>query len=81
MAVNDIRSMNHELMMGTTDSSYITLTPDRANVENPPFDRLSWPTYAQAERHWDPSHREGHALHSLLPTENKVRQGVEETRF
>jgi hypothetical protein len=81
MAVNDSRSMNHEMIMGITDNSYITLTPNRANVENPPFDRLSWPTYAQAERHFDPSHREGHEVQSLKPVENKVRQGVEETRF
>ena len=81
MAVNDTRSMNHEMVMGSADSTYIALTPDRANVENPPYDRLQWPTYAQAERHFDPSHKEGHLVQSLKPVEHKTAHTSGDPRF
>lgn len=73
MAVNDRESMSTEFVQGTVDSTYISLTPDRKNVENPPVERLDWPTYGQAERHIDPPHLEGHVNRSGLPVERKTR--------
>lgn len=82
MAVNNSESMNMAFVQGTIDNTYIQLTPNRKNVENPPTDRLTWPTYGSAERHYDPPFLEAHIQHALTrPVENKVRQGVEETRF
>ena len=77
MAVNDSRSMNADFQQGTIDSTYIMLTPDRANVENPPIDRLRWPRYAQAERHMDPPHLEAHAQHAARPVERKTSYGTD----
>jgi len=39
------------------DNSYIHIAPNRGGIiEHPPVERLTWPTYAQAERHReDPS--------------------------
>jgi hypothetical protein len=81
MAVNDAESMNMAFAQGTVDSTYITIVPDKKNVENPPIDRLTWPTYAQAERHIDPPFLEAHLQHAMRPVERKVRPGIEETRF
>ena len=81
MAVNDSESMNMSFAQGTVDSTFIALTPDRKNVENPPVDRLTWPTYAQAERHIDPPHLEAHLQHALRPVERKVRPGLGEPRY
>ena len=81
MAVNDRESMNVEFAQGSVDRTYIQLTPDRKNVENPPVERLAWPTYRQAENHVDPPFLEAHLQHALRPVERKVRQGVDETRF
>lgn len=72
MAANHDDSMNMEFVQGTVDSTYIQLTPDRKHVENPPYDRLTWPQYAQAERHIDPPHLEGHLARASLPVEYKV---------
>ena len=81
MAVNDTESMNVAFSQGSVDRTYIQLTPDRKNVENPPMDRLTWPQYRQAERHIDPPFLEAHIQHSMRPVEYKVRGRVEETRF
>jgi len=75
MAANDSESMNMAFAQGTIDSTYIQLTPDRKNVENPPIERLTWPTYRQAEAHLDPPHLEAHLQHALRPVERKVRGG------
>lgn len=75
MAVNDSESMNLAFAQGTVDRTYIQLTPDRKNVENPPIDRLGWPTYGNAEQHIDPPFMESHLRRSLLPVEHKVRTG------
>lgn len=72
MAVNDFDSMNAEFAQGVIDRTYIQLTPGRKNVENPPVDRLTWPTYAQAERHQDSPHGEAHLRRSVLPREYKT---------
>lgn len=83
MAVNDSESMNMSFALGSVDSTYVSLTPDRKNVENPPVDRLTWPTYGQAERHIDPPHLEAHLQHAMRPVERKVASGpgVGEARF
>ena len=73
MAVNDSESMNMAFVQGSVDCTYIQLTPNRKNVENPPFDRLSWLTYGQAERHLDPPHLEAHLQHAMRPIELKTR--------
>lgn len=75
MAVNDSESMNLSFAQGTVDRTYIQLAPDRKNVENPPIDRASWPTYGQAERHIDPPFMEAHLRQALRPVEHKVRTG------
>ena len=77
MAANDSRSMNADFHQGVVDRSYIQLTPDRGAVENPPLERLSWPTYGQAERHEDHPHLEGHIRRSLHPTEIKTTYGTD----
>ena len=80
MAVNNAESMNMSFAQGSIDRTYIQLNPDRKNVENPPIDRLGWPSYRNAELHADPPFLEAHIQHSMRPVERKVRQGVEETR-
>ena len=75
MAVNDSRSMTAEFHQGSIDQTYIQLTPNRANPENPPVERLSWPTYVNAEVWGESPHIEGHLRRSLLPTERKVSTG------
>ena len=72
MAVNDAESMNAAFVQGTVDRTYIQLTPDRKNVENPPIERLRWPTYGQAEKHIDPPHLEAHLQHAMRPIERKT---------
>lgn len=71
MAVNDSRSMISELHLGAVDRTFIQLTPNRGVVENPPVARMSWPTYAQCERHVDPPFIEAHARRSILPKERR----------
>ena len=74
MAVNDSESMNVAFAQGTVDCTYIQLAPNRKNVENPPLDRLSWPTYNGAEKYIDPPHLEAHLQHALTrPVERKTR--------
>ena len=72
MAANDTNSMNAEFAQGAVDSTYIQLTPDRCNVENPPLDRLSWPTYRQAEQHVDHPFEEAHIRRAFHPVEYKT---------
>jgi hypothetical protein len=55
MAVNQSRSMSLEFQQGTSDSSYMSLTPDRGGVMgNVPTERMSWPSYQQVEQHNEP---------------------------
>jgi hypothetical protein len=52
MAVNQTRNMSAEFHQGVEENSYMQLTPNRGGViEHPPYDRLTWPTYAQVLRH------------------------------
>jgi len=81
MAVNEVESMNLAFAQGTVDSTYITLAPNRKNVENPPIDRLSWPNYAQADKHIDPPHMEAHLRRGGLPTERKVANNTGDVRY
>jgi hypothetical protein len=54
MAVNQSRNMSAEFHTGIEENSYMQLTPNRGGViENPPIERLSWPTYAQCLQHRD----------------------------
>ena len=72
MAINNTRSMNADMHQGVIDRTYIQLTPDRGVVENPPIERLAWPTYANAERFADDPHIESRILRSMLPHEIKT---------
>jgi hypothetical protein len=75
MAKNQSRSMDAEFAQGSVDSTYIQLTPDRGAVENPPLERLTWPTYAQAGLHIDPPHLEAHMRRAALPGEHLTARG------
>ena len=75
MAVNDSRSMNGDFHAGSVDSTYISITPDRVNPENPPLERMDWPTYRQAERHAESPFFEAHVRRSVLPVERKASYG------
>jgi hypothetical protein len=81
MAVNESESMTAEFVQGTVDRTYIQLVPDRKNVENPPTDRLTWPTYRQAEQHQDPPFWESHVRRSVLPVEHKVGPAYGDARY
>ena len=51
MAINQSRDLRQELLEGLTENSYMRLAPNRGGVvENPNAERMSWPTYQQAER-------------------------------
>jgi hypothetical protein len=81
MAVNDSESMNVAFAQGSVDNTYIQLTPGRKNVENPPTDRLTWPTYRQVDQHIDPPFIEAHMRRSVLPVEHKVRTNSGDYRY
>ena len=72
MAVNSSRSMNADFHTGSIDSTYIALTPDRANVENPPVERLSWPTYRNVGRWAESPFLEAGMRHARRPMEIKT---------
>jgi hypothetical protein len=72
MAVNESRSMNGEFHQGVIDRSYIQLAPDRGGVPTVPVDRLSWPTYQQAELHVDHAFIEAIEGRLGLPRERKT---------
>jgi hypothetical protein len=73
MAVNESRSMNAEFHQGTVDNTYIHLTPDRGGVQSVvPTEKLSWPTYAQVERHADNAFGESRVGRLHLPRERKT---------
>jgi len=77
MAVNDTRSMTADFHQGSVDSTYIQIAPDRANVENPPVERLTWPRYRQAEQHKESPFFEAHVRESLKPVEIKSSHGTD----
>lgn len=55
MATNNSRSMTGDFLQGTTDSSYMSLTPDRGGVlGDVPSDRVTWPNMQQVEQHHAP---------------------------
>jgi hypothetical protein len=73
MAVNESRSMNLEFAQGTVDETYIQLAPDRGGVPSVvPTERLTWPTYGQAEMHRDHPFGEVMAQRLPLPRERKT---------
>ena len=81
MAVNDSRSMNAEFSQGTIDSTYIQLTPNRGNVENPPIERYDWPQYQNVERWPESPFIESHITRrAVIPREIKTT-GDGDTRF
>jgi hypothetical protein len=71
MAVNSSRSMVSDFHQGVIDNTYMQLTPDRGNVDNPPFERMTWPTYRQVERHEDPPFIEAHMDRAAFPRERR----------
>jgi hypothetical protein len=80
MAVNDSRSMTADLHQGVVDSSYMQLTPNRANPENPPIERLTWPRYQNVERWCDSAFWEAKVRDSMRPIERKASYGTD-SRF
>jgi len=77
MAVNDAESMNASFAQGSVDCTYISIAPNRKNVENPPTERLTWPRYQHAEEWIDPPHFEAHVRASARPTERKTANSVD----
>ena len=80
MAVNDTRSMNGDFHQGSIDNTYIQLTPDRGNVENPPVERYEWPTYANVEKWPESPFLESHVRRLAHPKEIKTT-GDGDSRF
>lgn len=65
MAVNQSRSMSAEFGQGTIDSSYISVIPDRGGVlGGVPSERLTWPSYGQAEQHQEPKFATDQGAHA-----------------
>lgn len=76
MAKNETRSMGAEFAQGTVDSTYIQLTPNRGGViENPPLERLTWPSYNQCGLHAESPMMEAHMRRAGLPGEHKTARG------
>jgi hypothetical protein len=70
---NQSRSMQADFSQGIVDNSYITIAPDRGGEFHAPIDRLTWPTYAQAELHRDDSMIEAMMAHLPRPVERLTR--------
>lgn len=81
MAVNDSRSMNADFHQGGIDNTYIQLTPNRGNPENPPIERFSQPQYRQAEQHSESPFYESALRRTTLPVENKARYGSDQRLY
>jgi hypothetical protein len=69
MAVNSERSMTADFHQGVIDNTYQALVPNRGNVEIPPRDRMTWPTFRQVELHVDPPFIEAHLARAGMPRE------------
>lgn len=80
MAVNSSHSMNADFHQGTIDESYIQLTPDRGNVENPPLERLTWPRYQHVGQWAESPFMEASIRHGIRPREVKLTSDTD-TRF
>jgi hypothetical protein len=81
MAVNESRSMNGEFHQGIVDRTYIQLDPERGGVISvTQTERLTWPTYRQAEQHIDHAFWEVIADRGTLPRERKTADSGD-TRF
>ena len=80
MAVNQSRSMNADFAQGSVDNTYIQLTPNRGNVENPPVERLSWPRYQHCEEWPESPFLEAHVRRAGHPREQWT-SGDGDTRF
>jgi hypothetical protein len=72
MAVNNSRSMNADFHQGSIDCTHIELTPSRGSVENPPVERLSWPTYRNVGRWAESPFLEAGMRHARRPMEIKT---------
>lgn len=75
MAQNRTRDLNAELQQGTIDGSYIQLAPNRGGVVGDPgFDKVSWPSYRQAEMNVPPTMEE--AFGCGVSTVDAIHAGV-----
>lgn len=78
---NQSRSMQGEFSQGIVDNSYIQLAPNRGGEFHVPVDRLTWPTYAQAELHADDSMIEAMMEHLPRPIERLTRADNSDQRL
>ena len=63
-----------EFHQGCIDNTYIQLSPDRGGEPAVvPLEKLTWPTYRQAEQHADHPFWETMAQRLPLPRERKTR--------
>lgn len=73
MATNDSRSMNADFAQGSVDNTYISLNPNRGGeYDDRHVERMTWPTYAQAERHMEPPHGLARATRAHFPRETQM---------
>jgi hypothetical protein len=80
MAANQSRSMNGDFAQGSVDCTYIQLTPNRGNPENPPIERLDWPQYQNVEKWPESPFLEAHIRRAAHPREQWT-SGDGDTRF
>ena len=80
MAKNESRSMGVEFHQGSIDCTYIQLAPNRGVIENPPVDRLEWPSYVNAERWPSSPFDEAQMSRAGLPREI-MTSGDGDTRY
>ena len=80
MAQNRSRDLHTELQQGIIDNSYMQLTPNRGgDIEDPRTERLTWPTYAQVERH-QPDNITGEASLDSKAIDEITTRGTSTTR-
>jgi len=77
MAVNESRSMIAELNQGLLDGRYMQLAPNWSVDENPPTERMDWPTYRQVDRHQTENVRQVPTVDNQVVQVARHRQGVE----
>jgi hypothetical protein len=80
MGVNQSRSMTAEFNQGIVDETYIQLTPDRGNVENPPTERYTWPQYRNVDQWPESPFLEATVRHATRPREIKT-SGDSDVRY
>lgn len=70
MAVNQSRSMSADFLQGSSDSTFISLIPDRGGVlASVPSERMAWPQYGQAQQHAKAPFVCDHSCHAGKPVE------------